>query len=193
MPTPREWAPSPVWPEGRGLFLLRPLLAVRRAELRAWLSAEGERWIDDPANDDPRFARTLARRALAGDAVRPGVTVDDEPAGCRIADDVALGAGGEFSLPRDAFDGMDPIAASRRLSVLCLCAAGGQIPPRREALARLIARLAAAGDVTVALAGARIEARDDRLLICREAGEFRRTGLAKRRCPLARAYSAGAS
>ena len=27
----REWSPSPVWPEGRGLMLLRPMLEVRRA------------------------------------------------------------------------------------------------------------------------------------------------------------------
>jgi len=181
VPTPREWAPSPVWPEGRGLFLLRPLLAVRRDALRAWLAAEGEGWIDDPANDDPRFARTQARRALARDGVRPS---EAEPAGCSVPDAAAPGAGGEFNLPRDAFAGMDSVAASRRLAALCLCAGGGQTPPRPDALARLISRLAVAGDVTAALAGARIEARDDRLLICREAGEFRRTGLGEAPLPV---------
>ncbi|HVY33064.1 MAG TPA: tRNA lysidine(34) synthetase TilS, partial [Caulobacteraceae bacterium] len=30
----REWSPSPVWPQGRGLFQFRPLLAQRRADLR---------------------------------------------------------------------------------------------------------------------------------------------------------------
>ncbi|OYX68709.1 MAG: tRNA lysidine(34) synthetase TilS [Caulobacter sp. 32-67-35] len=59
---PRDWSPSPVWPEGRGIFLLRPLLDQRRAELRAWLRARGETWLDDPANDDPRSARARARR-----------------------------------------------------------------------------------------------------------------------------------
>jgi len=33
-PDPREWSPSPVWPQGRGLFLLRPLLEVRRNAIR---------------------------------------------------------------------------------------------------------------------------------------------------------------
>ena len=49
-PEPRAWSPSPAWPEGRGLFLLRPLLGLRRAALRAWLAAEQRPWIEDPAN-----------------------------------------------------------------------------------------------------------------------------------------------
>jgi tRNA(Ile)-lysidine synthase len=36
-PSPRVWSPSPSWPEGRGVFLLRPLLGQRRAVLRELL------------------------------------------------------------------------------------------------------------------------------------------------------------
>jgi tRNA(Ile)-lysidine synthase len=43
---------------------LRPLLGVRRAALRGWLTARGVAWAEDPANDDPRFERVRARRAL---------------------------------------------------------------------------------------------------------------------------------
>ncbi|WP_174301194.1 tRNA lysidine(34) synthetase TilS [Caulobacter sp. S45] len=59
-----EWSPSPVWPEGRGVFLLRPLLSLRRADLQAWLAAQRVRWMDDPANSDLRFARSRARASL---------------------------------------------------------------------------------------------------------------------------------
>src|SRR5690606_36099049 len=62
---PSEWAPSPAWPQGRGVFLLRPMLAVRRAEIRDWLRARDESWIDDPANEDQRFARARARSTLS--------------------------------------------------------------------------------------------------------------------------------
>ncbi|MGH7011381.1 MAG: tRNA lysidine(34) synthetase, partial [Caulobacteraceae bacterium] len=30
---PSEWAPSPAWPQGRFVFVLRPLLGIRRARL----------------------------------------------------------------------------------------------------------------------------------------------------------------
>ena len=68
-----EWSPSPAWPQGRGVFLLRPLLSLRRAELRAWLTAEGVAWLDDPANTDLRFGRSRARVSLQA-------AVDGEPA-----------------------------------------------------------------------------------------------------------------
>ncbi|HQT52410.1 MAG TPA: tRNA lysidine(34) synthetase TilS, partial [Phenylobacterium sp.] len=66
-PSPREWTPSPTWPQGRDLFLLRPMLSQTRAEIRAWLAERGETWIEDPANEDPRFARARARATLTGD------------------------------------------------------------------------------------------------------------------------------
>ncbi|MDO5528790.1 MAG: tRNA lysidine(34) synthetase TilS [Paracoccus sp. (in: a-proteobacteria)] len=48
-----------------GTLFLRPLLALGRAELRAWLTAQGAVWADDPSNDDPRFERARTRRAIA--------------------------------------------------------------------------------------------------------------------------------
>ncbi|WP_235933257.1 tRNA lysidine(34) synthetase TilS [Paragemmobacter ruber] len=48
-----------------GIAFLRPLLGVGRAELRGWLLQRGVSWADDPSNDDPRFDRVRARRALA--------------------------------------------------------------------------------------------------------------------------------
>ncbi|MBD3819951.1 MAG: tRNA lysidine(34) synthetase TilS, partial [Brevundimonas diminuta] len=70
----REWSPSPVWPQGRGLMLLRPLLEERREGLRDYLRARGQGWIEDPANIDERFGRSRARAALrarAGDEALP--------------------------------------------------------------------------------------------------------------------------
>ncbi len=42
----------------------RPLLGVRRAELQDYLTAKGVAWIDDPSNEDARFDRVKARKAL---------------------------------------------------------------------------------------------------------------------------------
>jgi tRNA(Ile)-lysidine synthase len=44
--------------------LVRPLLAVTRDDVRAYLRARGLRWREDPSNADPRFARTRVRHGL---------------------------------------------------------------------------------------------------------------------------------
>lgn len=44
--------------------LFRPLLRWDRAALRAWAASRPLSWIEDPANQDPRFARTQLRHAL---------------------------------------------------------------------------------------------------------------------------------
>jgi tRNA(Ile)-lysidine synthase len=47
----------------RGL-VCRPLLDVRRAEIRGWLSARGIAWRDDESNADPAFTRNRVRHLL---------------------------------------------------------------------------------------------------------------------------------
>lgn len=49
----------------RGVDLVRPLLGVPGARLRATLRAAGVGWAEDPSNRDPRHARVRARRLLA--------------------------------------------------------------------------------------------------------------------------------
>src|SRR5690606_11933053 len=44
--------------------LLRPLLDWTRAQLADWAAAQGLAWIEDPANADPRYARTALRHQL---------------------------------------------------------------------------------------------------------------------------------
>jgi len=165
-PTPAAWAPSPAWPEGRGVFLLRPLLRVRRAELRAWLSLLGESWIEDPANEDPRYNRAAARRRLAGtEAEAPSPRCDRAVS----LEGIDEGLGGELTAPRAAL--IAGPGARRRLGAMILCAAGHDRPARRDALERLMQRLEGPGDLIATLAGARLEARGERVMVCREAGE----------------------
>lgn len=61
----RAFAPAPVWPDGRGVWIARPLLCVRRQALRMDLEARGARWIEDPANENAVHARVRARHVLA--------------------------------------------------------------------------------------------------------------------------------
>lgn len=177
-PDPRAWAPSPVWPEGRGLFVLRPLLEVRRAELRAWLEARGEPWIDDPANTDLRYARARAR-PRAADAEPPRVA-ERPPLSLAVA---VAHAHGALSLARAALRSAEPQEAARLLAIACVCAGGGERRPAGERLARAAAGVQGEGRFVATLAGARIEAGEDTVQIAREPGETARGGLKPRPVP----------
>ncbi|MDP3403296.1 MAG: tRNA lysidine(34) synthetase TilS [Brevundimonas sp.] len=187
----REWSPSPAWPEGRGLMLLRPMLGERREDLREWLGETGRDWIEDPGNADARFARSRARVALnplpEGEGLRLAERSD---APSRKGE--GRGLTGTHHTPH-------PFAQERRhavvrssplplgegyevdrsvrlpdLAAMLLCASGSTTPPRGDRLERLTARLNAGEDFTATLAGARIEARGTTVTVGREAGELRR-------------------
>ncbi|MDI7860592.1 tRNA lysidine(34) synthetase TilS [Rhizobiaceae bacterium n13] len=49
----------------RRVWLFRPLISCRRADIRAYLHAQGQGWIDDPSNDNPAYERVRTRLALA--------------------------------------------------------------------------------------------------------------------------------
>jgi tRNA(Ile)-lysidine synthase len=203
----RDWAPSPVWPEGREVFLCRPLLDMRRAELRARLSALGLDWIEDPANADPRFLRARVRaeletapdchpgsreaairdrrdeaaspwRSRLGACPRAGLRPDPGGPAC---------AGGSAGMTREYGSGgllAFPRNAFRgqdvraELAVALVCASGRERPPRGAALDRLATRLATEDSFTATLAGARAEAGPEIVRIFREPGETARGGLA---------------
>jgi tRNA(Ile)-lysidine synthase len=162
----REWGPSPVWPAGRGLFLLRPLLSISRASLRMWLTAEGVSWIEDPANADLRYARSRARRH-GGEPLKVLASAETPVAGadCTVTDD------GRIVL--------DPSGLDRRtFSAAITCAAGGEGPIRAERLKRLLDQLAATDPLIAALAGARVTADEGQVTVARNPGERARGGLA---------------
>ena len=46
-----------------GLSVVRPLLGVGRKELRLYLEARGQSWLDDPMNEDAAFDRVRIRQA----------------------------------------------------------------------------------------------------------------------------------
>ena len=142
---PRQWAPPPVWPEGRDLFLLRPLLGLGRAELRELLSPSGLAWIEDPANDDGRFLRARARQRAPADApsAEPAETVPP----------FQVDAAGGVLIPRQA--------GRRLLAMACVSAGGGERLPRGRHLDGLLTRLTAGERFAATLTGARIIAADE--------------------------------
>ena len=160
----RDWSPSPVWPEGRGLMLLRPMLDARRGDIRAWLRQKDHDWIDDPANDDLRLTRSRARAALAEEEptfAKPETTTPDA-----LAEAVTHPAHGVIRL--------NSSASAATLAAALVCAGGGDRLPRGARLARVLDRLRAGELFSASLCGARLDADDSGALIVREPGEFRR-------------------
>jgi tRNA(Ile)-lysidine synthase len=178
-----DWSPSPAWPEGRGLMLLRPMLDVGRRELRDWLAGQGADWIDDPANEDPKYARSRARASLLplGEGApegrmrvgwrevsrQPPLTVSRED------DRFALVRSSPLPLGEGGLE-LDRSVSASILAAVLVCAGGGDRPPRRDRLDRVLQRLKARGAFTATLCGARIEAAADQVLVTREPGEFAR-------------------
>lgn len=157
----RAWSPSPAWPQGRGLMLMRPLLPEGRERVRTYLAERGLGWVEDPGNADTRYARSRARQELA----TTGASVAPVPPARTIRGPAPkVSPVGIIQLSR--------AASGRTLATAAVCAGGGSRPPRSERLARLLVRLAAGEDFTVAMCGARIEALGPRVTLMREAGEF---------------------
>jgi len=170
----KVWGPSPVWPEGRGLFLLRPVLGQGRESLRALLIDRGLDWIEDPANQDPRFGRARARKALANANAAASA---DMPALEPIYWPKDLGPWtgyGALVLDRadlrGASEGLDSFMARALLSV-----SGQDTPPRYLALQRLTTAMRGEASFTATLSGAQVRASPNQVWIVREAG---RRGLA---------------
>jgi tRNA(Ile)-lysidine synthase len=55
-----------IWPElnWAGTRVVRPLLGVTRQQLRDYLVARMQGWIEDPSNDDEKFERVRVRKSL---------------------------------------------------------------------------------------------------------------------------------
>lgn len=165
---------SPVWPEGRGITLARPLLAFGRDELRDEVRSRGFAWIDDPSNEAGRYERVRMRRLLLQmDAhsrdrtlrvmdglMRMRAAVSAEA--LALLDHLRIDTGrGSASLPLPRLAQASDEARRRTLEALVLSAGGAERPPRRDALDRLLQRIAQAdAQLTqgVTLAGARIRA-----------------------------------
>lgn len=163
-----------------GVTWARPLLGIGRQDLRDWLSARGQDWIEDPSNEALRFDRVKAREALRHleplgispavladvasqmRSVRQALDRQTVQAARRLARIVA----GDVSISRDGFLDLPPEIA-RRLMVMALrWIAPGDYAPRMSSVAELLQAVAAGEGGT--LAGCRLVVHRGRLHLCRE-------------------------
>lgn len=165
--------------------LLRPLLDVPRARLRATLRAAGQAYIEDPSNEEDAFRRVRFRRLapalaaegltaerLAATAARLGRARNalDAAAAAVLARGLRLFPEGYGELDAGPLRDSPPEIALRCLSRILTCVGGGAYPPRQERLQRLYEALMREGEPFAGrtLAGCRIVPRGRGLLFCRE-------------------------
>ena len=156
-----------VFDEG-GIRVHRPLLDAGREELRDWLRRRGIGWVDDPTNENDRFARVRARKALV--ALGPlGITADRlaEVAGNLASAQEALAVQVAAAAARveeragallfDAGLWAEPAEVRRQVVVQALLwLTGAGYAPRAAEVERLVAAMAEGVDAT--LAGCRARA-----------------------------------
>jgi tRNA(Ile)-lysidine synthase len=133
--------------------LLRPLLTTPRAHLRALLKAAGQDWIEDPSNDQSKYHRVKARRALArleplgltanrlaataGHMARAAEALRRECLAV-MAQAVRLHEAGYCLLDATCLASAPREVALRVLARVVLCVGGAAYTPRFERLERLL-------------------------------------------------------
>jgi len=170
--------------EAPAVRLVRPLLAVPPARLRAVLSARGMDWIDDPSNLDPTYLRSRLRAALPELAVM-GITesslaaVAQRMGRARVSLESATSAllarccrlhpAGYACLDTLAMAAAPAEVSLRGLARTLLSIGGRSYEPNTEKLERLHARMVVEREeVGSTLAGCRVIGVDGGLLVCRE-------------------------
>ena len=170
-PDPREWAPSPVWPEGRRIQILRPMLTQTRADLRTWLGAQGVSWIEDPGNADQRFARSRARViGKLEDSLAPSLQTIIPLELSRAVDE-----NHGLVMPRVDLGRAEFLVARALNGIAAVCAGGGARLPRGESLDRLTIALRGEGPVKMTLAGCLVMADANLIRWVRSGGDIRRS------------------
>jgi tRNA(Ile)-lysidine synthase len=164
--------------------LLRPLLPIPAARLRATTVAADLAWVEDPGNGNDAFARVRLRKAapqldalglgtdrLAATARHLGRARDalDRQVSLLLAEAAAVQPAGFAWLDPVPLAAADAETALRALGAVVTCIGGHEFTPRFERLDALWRAIRDAGlRHGRTLAGCRILPQAGRLLVCRE-------------------------
>ena len=170
-------------PQGMGFWQVRPLLDISRADLRHYARTLRLPFVDDPSNDDPRFDRVRARRALAAladlgltaDGLADTATRMDRARTALAARAASVAqtllrlddpATGQLVLDRDALAAVEPDTQLRIMAAALQWVGGAPYRPRASALDGLLDRILGGAGGT--LIGTQIAVTTDSLRLFRE-------------------------
>jgi tRNA(Ile)-lysidine synthase len=162
------------------VWIVRPLLGIRRAALREHLRDLDIGWIDDPTNADRRFERPRLRQGSGGQiATEGGETLVLAERAARAREDVNRRAAGLLrafaSMPAPGLVRLDPAfardddraAALHALRILLAVVGGATFLPNKEAATAVLARLTA-GKARATLSRCVVDARRAGIFLHRE-------------------------
>ena len=171
------------WFERNGVYWIRPVLDTEREDLRAYLLARSQNWLDDPSNLDPRYDRVRIRQAMAQleklGLTRPRI-VDTANAMRRASQSlrrIALKTArqiistnrlGEVRIDRETIFAEEDEITFRLVSAALQWVSGAEYRPRFKALADNAAGLRMGDDFT--LHGCLVRVEGDCIVIRREPG-----------------------
>jgi tRNA(Ile)-lysidine synthase len=160
-------------------LLGRPLLGLKRADLRAWLMGEGQEWLEDESNQNLDFARIRTRK-LVQDMAAQKVDLERIVRLATIAD--ALRSAQEratldllkrcrltpveagWQLKATSFREAEPVLIERALGWLIYSLTQADRPPEAEKLGRLLEGMLAYPSQRRTLGGVSIAPKHDELL-----------------------------
>jgi len=150
----------PLWPEGRGKCLYRPLIGRGRAELRHYLKKHNLEYIDDPANEVGLRGAARQQLARGGDQAEllEGIQrCQAAPSGYHMDVDQA---DDRLSLSKSWLNGLEERSKLRVMKVAVVVMGEGERLASETQIIRLLSLKGSAS-----LCGARITAKDDGFLI----------------------------
>ncbi|RZV43670.1 MAG: hypothetical protein EX271_03485, partial [Acidimicrobiales bacterium] len=172
---------APIWPQLRGISVLRPLLNESREDLRTYNQQKGLDYIDDPMNEHLGHERIRTRQDLKDDASLIDTTIDiqQQAQDKLVAENDRIrefltahvdiyGWGGAWLTPEGLAQDQEETLDVLRLLIPCISGSSG-FPPR-DRLHQHIRSLKAGFTAGMTLGGARLLSREKGLLIVRDAG-----------------------
>jgi tRNA(Ile)-lysidine synthase len=179
-------APYPVWPEGRNLWLARPLLDISRKTLRQFLKQQDLRWIDDPSNQNRSYARVRIRQHLAAlqsaglaprrlyDSIQNMALLEQKRRAAMLnvlTETLVFYPAGYAVLQLDALRQADAAMQQTVLAAVLASIAGkGEAPLPKAAIAGVAIRLFEKFTTPFSAAGCRLQPGLDTVLISRDPG-----------------------
>lgn len=148
--------------------IVRPLLGIRREELRDWCRARGLDWREDASNEDVRFARTKVRALLAdAEAVHPAAVAnvlatakqlqeEDEALKAVTAGLLADAVGADGRLSGKSLAQMPAALAALTLRMYVEEKVGASVPAARRALPEVLRLCEAGGSHEIQFEGAKL-------------------------------------